>query len=228
MKNLYSLLIKMNTHPHSAHAAAAKPDHKKHGFSLFKLVLGAAVATGAGIYYATHKDQIDKAAIKKIDELAKMLYESKAVVEKKVEKAWGKVSRDAVQKYGEIRNTILENLQAENLEKHGAILKQRYEQIVEKVIKSAKKSGILTPDVEKKLEQLYKLDWNDIKKVMDTVFVEAKKAVGNVNKTVAKTISKKAPVKKAAAKKAAGTASKKPAVKKPAVIKTPVKAVRRR
>ena len=208
---------KMNTHPHSAHAIAVKPDHKKHGFSMFRLVLGAAIATGAGIYYATHKDEIDKTAKKKIDELAKMLNESKAVVEKKVEKAWGKVSKEAVQKYGEIRKTILTNLQAENLEKHGEMLKQRYEQIVEKAIKGAKKSGILTPDVEKKLEQLYKMDWNDIKKVMESVFAEAKKAIGNVNKTVAKTVASKAkaapaqktPAKKAAPKKAVKAAARK-------------------
>ncbi len=189
------------------HHEAQKHDHKKHGFSLFRLVLGAAVATGASYYYVTHKEQVDDAAKKKINELAKKLNESKVVVEKKVAKVWGKVSKDAVLKYVEVRKMILENLQAENLEKHGNMLKQRYEQIVEKAIKSAKKSGILTPEVEQKLERLYKMDWNDIKRVMEIVFQEAKKAAGNVKKAVAKPVVKKAAPK--AAKRAAGASFKK-------------------
>jgi len=208
-------------HPHETNAAKQAAEHRKHGFSMFKMILGAvtaAGAAGAGIYYATHKEQVDKAAKKKIEELAGMLKESRAEVEKKVVKVWGKASKDAIKKYEEIRVNIVKALQVENLEKHGEMLRKRYDEIVEKAIKQARKSGVLTPEIEKKLEQIYKMDWNDYKIILQAAFKEAKKAAVQVSKVAVKRVSAKKVAKKPAAKKAV----KKPAAKKP-VKKAPVK-----
>lgn len=208
-------------HTQDPRQSTTKTDPKKHGFSIFKLVLGAVAATGAAgasYYYVTHKEEVDAAAKKKINEMAGMLKESKAEVEKKVAKVWGKVSKDAVKSYNDIRTNILKSLQAENLEKHGEMLRKRYDEIVEKVIKQARKSGILTPEVEKKLEQIYKMDWNDYRIILQAAFKEAKKAAVQVKNVAVKQVSSKKtggakksskPAKKVVAKKSIKKAVKK-------------------
>ncbi len=193
-----------------------QPDHKKQGFSLFKLVLGAAVATGAGVYYATHKDEVDTMAKQQAAKIAKLFHESKDQVEKKVKEVWGQVNDEAIKKYEDIRMSILAAMEAENLEKHGAMIQKRYEEIVDKAISKAKKAGMIDAGIEKKLEKIYKRDWSGVNKVMKQAFAEARKTVGKM----------KLPAKsKPASKKAVSKTTKPSSAKKPAknVLKKVVK-----
>ena len=175
---------------------------KKGGFPLLQLALGAALAAGAG-YYATHKEQVDREAKKKIDMLAKMFNEKRPVVEKRVKKVWGEVSKEAVVTYMDLRSKLLHELEEENLKKHGKMLKEQYEKIVDQVVKQAKKSGVLTTDVEKKLADLFKMDWNDVKKMlMELVMNGAKKTAAIVRKAkVSKQVRKVTKTVKKAANK---------------------------
>jgi len=169
---------------------------------LLQLALGAALAAGAG-YYAAHKEEVDREAKKKIDKLAKMFRENRPEVEKRVKKVWGEVNKEAIATYMDLRGKLLHELEEENLKKHGKMLKEQYDKIVDEVVKHAKKSGVLTPDVEKKLADLFKMDWNDVKKLlMELMMIGAKKTARMVRKVkVSKQVRKvKKTVKKAAAK----------------------------
>jgi hypothetical protein len=158
---------------------------KKGGFPLFKLALGAALAAGAG-YYVTHKEKVDKEAKKKIDILAKLFKEKRPAVEKRVKDIWGKVSTDGIATYMDLRGQLLHALESENLKKGGKVLKSHYEKIVEDIIGKARKSGVLTPEVEKKLAKVLKMDWTQVSAVLaDLLATGAKKTVAAIKKTKA-------------------------------------------
>lgn len=171
-------------------------DKKKNGgsLSLFALALGASLAATGAAYYASHKDEIDQMTKKKVDEMVKFFNESKATVEKKVALVWGKKSKEAMDLYVDLRRNIMQSLEKENLKKNGVILKEQYDKIVQKAIESARKSGLLNAGVEKKLTQLYNLDWKEIKSA-------AEKSVKDVGSNFSKAVSKKAVKKPATAKK---------------------------
>lgn len=176
-----------------------------------QLALGAALAAGAG-YYATHKEEVDREAKKKIDKLAKMFRENRPAVERRVKKVWGEVNKEAIATYMDLRGKLLNELEEENLKKRGKMLKEQYDQIVDQVVKQAKKSGVLTPDVEKKLAMLFKMDWNDVKKMlMELVMTGAKKTAQMVKKVK---VSKQVRKVKKTVKKAAGRAKKRGAKKR--------------
>lgn len=188
-----------------------KHPEKKGGFPLLQLALGAALAAGAG-YYATHKEEVDREAKKKIDKLAKMFRENRPAVERRVKKVWGEVNKEAIATYMDLRGKLLNELEEENLKKRGKMLKEQYDQIVDQVVKQAKKSGVLTPDVEKKLAMLFKMDWNDVKKMlMELVMTGAKKTAQMVKKVK---VSKQVRKVKKTVKKAAGRAKKRGAKKR--------------
>lgn len=138
---------------------------KKGGIPLLKLALGAALAAGAG-YYVTHKEEVDKEAKKRIDRLAKMFRESRPEIERKVKKAWGQVSKHAIVTYLDLRGQLLHLMEEENLKKSGKMLREQYEKIVDEVIKRARRSGVLTPQVEERLAEIFKLDWKDIQRTV--------------------------------------------------------------
>ncbi len=206
------------------------------GALLLSMALGAALAAGAG-YYATHKEDVDKEAKKRIDELAKVYKETRAQIEPKVREVWGAVSKESVAKYMDLRGMILDAMEDERVQNAGVLMRENYESIVENVVQQAKKSGILDAKMQKKLEKIFKTDWE---KVRETVMTGAevassmakkgmKKARKEVKKTSKQVNAKRAvkkPVKKAkkTVKKAASKA--KPAVKKTAskVKKTASKA----
>jgi len=192
------------------------------GGLLLSVALGAALAAGAG-YYATHKEEVDKEAKKRIDQLAKIYKENRPQVEKKVRDIWGKVTDEAVANYMELRAAVLKSLEEENLEQTGKVLREKYEDIVDSVIASAKKSGVLNRVTEEKISKMFKQDWQKIgKALMENASKLAKTAKSKVNaarRGAAK--GKKAVVnkKKPSAKK---TAAKKP-VKKVTKKATPRK-----
>jgi len=200
------------------------------GALLLSVALGAALAAGAG-YYATHKEEVDKEAKKKIDELAKLFKESRDQIEPKVREVWGVVSKESVAKYIELRAALVRALEDERVKNAGVIVKDNYDMIVESIVASAKKSGVLDAATQRKLEKLFKTDWDTVKDVMMTgaevassvakkgikkAKKEVKKVVKQVNtkKKTVKKVTKKAvkkatkPVKKAA-KKAVKKAKKK-------------------
>jgi hypothetical protein len=181
----------------SKHSHAEK---KKH-FPLLKLALGAALAAGAGYYY-THKEEVDKEAKKRIDLLAKLFKEKRAEVERRVNKVWGNAGKDAIATYMDLRGQVLHALEKENLKKQGKMLKENYDRIVVDIVKSARQSGVLTPDVEKKLAELFKMDWNQVKNVLkDLLTAGAQKTAQFVRKAkVANKVRKVKKVVKAAAK----------------------------
>lgn len=166
------------------------------GFPLVEFALAAALATGAGYMYVTHKEEIDKEARKKIDKLAKLYKQSRPEVEKRVKKVWGEVSKNAISTYMDLRASLLHELEAENLKRRGDVLKKHYDQIVEGVIKSARKSGILTKETEDKLAGMFKLDWKELEKnLMNAAIIGAQKAavaIKNIrNNQKAKTVKKR-------------------------------------
>lgn len=183
------------------------------GVLFLSMALGAALAAGAG-YYVTHKEEVDREAKKKIDELAKLFKETRAQVEPKVRKVWGDVTEETVAKYMDVRGALLHALEDERVQNAGELLKGNYEEIVETIVKSARKSGILDAATEKKLEQLFKTDWSKVKEVLMTG--------AEVATSVATKGAKKAG---RAAKKAVRKATKKPAAKKTGSKRKTVKKV---
>lgn len=192
---------------------------KGHGGMLFSLALGAALAAGAG-YYATHKQEVDKEAKKRIDQLAKMYKENRPQVEKRVRQVWGKVSDDAIATYMDMKAAVLEALEEENMEKTGKALQEAYDNIVDSVVAGAKKAGVLDENLEDKVTQMFKQDWQkvgktfvskagkvatDAKKKVQAVQRGAKKAAKpatkSVKKAVKKVAKKNSPAKKAMAAK---------------------------
>ncbi len=200
----------------STHHAA-----KKGGFPLFKLALGAALAAGAG-YYATHKEEVDKEAKKRIQQLAKLFRENRPAVEKKVRAIWGKVSKEGVATYMDLRGQLLNALEKENLKKKGRVLKDHYDSIVKDVLGRARKSRLLTPQVEARMSEIFKMDWKQISGVLvDLLSAGAKKTVSAIKKkkqtvrrgvkTARKTVKRSTPksAKKPAAKPAKRAKTKK-------------------
>jgi|WetSurMetagenome_2_1015567.scaffolds.fasta_scaffold136134_2 hypothetical protein len=194
---------------------------KKKGMPLLQLALGAALAAGAG-YYFTHQEEVNNEAKKKIEEFAKMFHEKRAVVEKKVAEVWGEKSKEAVAMYMDLRSQLLKELEEENLKKRGKMIKTQYEKIVDEVVRRARKSELLTPEMEEKLAEVFKMDWTQIEKMlMAMVTAGAKKTASVVRnikvaqkvKAVRKTVTKaansaKKMAKKPVAKKAAKKATK--------------------
>ncbi len=180
------------------------------GVLLLSVALGAALAAGAG-YYATHKEEVDKEAKKKIDELAKLFKESRDQIEPKVREVWGVVSKESVAKYIEVRAALVRALEDERVKNAGVIVKDNYDMIVESIVAGAKKSGILDSATQRKLEKLFKTDWDTVKDVMMTGaevassvakkgIKKAKKEVNKVAKQMQSNKSKKKTVKKIAKK----------------------------
>ncbi|MBU0667985.1 hypothetical protein KJ835_02570 [Patescibacteria group bacterium] len=201
----------------------ASPKHG--GGMLLSIALSAALAAAAG-YYATHKQEVDKEAKKRIDQLAKAYKETRPKVEKRVKEVWGEVSDEAVAVYMDVRGLVLHSLEEENLKKTGKMLRAQYDHVVEAAVEEARKSGLLNKDIEKKLEHLFKMDWKEVqailgksaKRVAKVAQKEAKKMVKNVAKKTAKRPVKKPAPKKAARKPARKVVKK--AVKKPAKKRT--------
>lgn len=191
---------------------------KSGGLPLLGFALSAALAGAAGYMYVTHKEEIDKEAKKRIDQLAKQFKQSRPEIERRVKKTWGEVSKGAIAVYLDVRSALLHALEEENLQKGGKMIQAKYDKIVEDVIGNAKKSGMISPEVEKKLTELLKMDWKDVEKnLMGFMVKGTEKAVKFVRKAqvsrqvravkktlvkAAKQITKSAP-KKAAPKKAA-------------------------
>jgi hypothetical protein len=183
---------------------------KKKGMPLLKLAFGAALAAGAG-YYFTHKEEIDQEAKKKIDRFAKLFKEKRAVVEKKVAEVWGEVSNEAVASYMDLRAQVLKQLEKENLQKHGKMLKEQYEKIVRDVVSRARKSELLTPAMEEKLSEIFKMDWAQVQKLLMTFVTAGAKKTATVVKKMR--VARKVKAVRRAVKKAA-KATKKASQKK--------------
>lgn len=214
----------------STQAPPSATNKKKGGGGMLLMAaLGAALAAGAG-YYATHKEEVDREAKKRIDELAKAFKESQPQVEKKVREVWGIVSEEAVAIYMDVRAGLLHALEEENVKKTGKMLKREYIELVEKAVRKAKRAGLLDKDIEKKLAQLLKMDWKDVQKIMESGAVmaadAAKKGVNKASKEVAKRRRAAARAKKSGAKKTSAkrkTAKKTSAKRKPAAKKKPAR-----
>ena len=183
---------------HSAHHK-----HGKSGGSFLVAALGAALASAAGYMYVTHKEDIDNEAKKRIQQLAKMFHQSKPQIEKRVKQVWGEVNKNGIATYLDLRGMLLHALENEAVSKKGEMVKKRYDEMVDKVIASAKKSGVLTPEIEKKLSETLKMDWNEVQKVLtDVVMMGASKTASALKKMNS---SKQAKV----AKKVVSSAAKK-------------------
>lgn len=188
------------------------------------MALGAALAAGAG-YYFSHKEEVDREAKKKINELAKLFKETRAQVEPKVREVWGIVSEETIAKYMEVRGALLHALEDERVQNAGDLLKSNYEEIVENIVKSARKSGILDAATEKKLEKLFKTDWEKVREILvtgaevaSTVATKSAKHAGRaakkaVKKATAKKKTTRKPVKQTARKTTKKVTRKKPAKK---------------
>lgn len=159
------------------------------GGMLLMAGLAAALAAGAG-YYATHKEEVDREAKKRIDQLAKAFKESKPQVERRVREVWGVVSEEAVALYMDARAGLLHGLEEESLKKTGRMLKKEYLTLVARAVREAKKSGLLDKNIEKKLEKLFAMDWKDVEKILQSGAMMAqdmaKKGVNLAAKEVAK------------------------------------------
>jgi hypothetical protein len=198
-----------------------KKEHGGGGALFLSMALGAALAAGAG-YYVTHKEEVDREAKKRIDELAKLFKETRAQVEPKVRKVWGDVTEETVAKYMDLRGALLDALEDERVQNAGELLKGNYEEIVENSVKSARKSGILDAATEKKLEKLFKTDWNKVKEVLITgaevatsVATKSAKQAGRAAKKAVKKATRKPAAKKTGAKrKTAKKVTKKKPTKK--------------
>ena len=195
---------------------AKKPTPKKGGNNgplFISVALGAALAAGAG-YYVTHKEEIDREAKKQIDMLARLFKETRSEVEKRVRKVWGEVSHEAVATYMDARGALLHMLENEVVEKTGKLVQKNYNEAVDNVIRAARKSGMLTPDVEEKLAEMLKMDWKDVQKIFESgmkmVESAAKQGMKMMSKPAkkgSKKVAKKKPVAKKTAKKAVGKKS---------------------
>jgi len=202
---------------------AKSKKQKGGGGGLFlSMALGAALAAGAG-YYATHKEEVDREAKKKIDELAKLFQETKSQIEPKVRKVWGEVSKESVAKYMDVRGALLHALEDEKVKNAGDLVRDNYDSIVESIVSSAKKSGLLDNETQKKLEKLFKMDWDKVREVMMTsaevASVVAKKGVKKAKKAVNKATHEVKSKKSATKKKPAKKVAKKSTTKKTAIPK---------
>jgi len=197
-----------------------KENGKGGGAMLFTVALGAALAAAAG-YYSTHKEEVDKEAKKRMDQLAKMYKEARPKVEKRVMEVWGEVSDEAIATYLDVRGSVLDALEEENLERTGKVIKKQYDRIVESAIKEARKSGILSKDIEKNLEKLFKMDWEDVKKVFEGGIESATKIVEKEARNVMKEGKKlvKKHTKRVGCKKKKVVKKRKPASPKSATKK---------
>lgn len=201
------------------------------GALLLSVALGAALAAGAG-YYATHKEEVDKEAKKRIDELAKLFAESRRQIEPKVREVWGVVSRESVEKYIDLRAALLKALEDERVKNAGVIVKENYDAIVESVVAKAKKSGMLDAATQRKLEKLFKTDWNVVKEVMVTgaevAAAVTKKGINKAKKEVkkmSKQMKAKKPIKKTVNKAVKKTGTKKAVKKATKPVKKAVKKI---
>lgn len=203
------------------------PPQKKTGVPFLSLALGAALAAGAG-YYFTHKQEVDKSAMKKIDQLAKLFKEKRVVVEKRVKEVWGETSKEAIAVYMDLRGHLLHELEEANLQKRGKMLKEHYEKIVDNVIAKARATDLLTPEMEDKLADLFKMDWDQVQKILMGLMVQGVEktaaAVRNIKvagkvRAVRKTVKAAAKAGKKAVKAVKKVVSKKPAAKKPVAKK---------
>ncbi len=173
-----------------------KKSHKGGGGPLLlSLALGAALAAGAG-YYATHKDEVDREAKKRIDQLAKLFKETRSEVEKRVMQVWGEVSHEAVATYMDARGALLHLLENEMVSETGKLVQKNYYAAVDTVVRKARKAGVLTPDLEKALGDLLKMDWKDVQKIFESGMKMVQSAAKQAGKT-AKKSEKKAPKKTA-------------------------------
>jgi uncharacterized protein HemX len=196
------------TEPNCDHDKNADCNKKGGHGLLLTLALGAALAAGAG-YYATHKEQVDSAAKKKFNQLAKMYRETKKRVEKRVEEVWGDVSDETVATYLDIRSAILQSLEKENLKKTQAAVQKKYLKAVDDVLERARKAKWLDKKMEKKLESIFKGDWDEIKVILGDIAEEAGKGAHKAAESVGKYAKKQGSnisraTKKSTSKKAAG------------------------
>lgn len=221
--------------------------NKGGGGMLFSLALGAALAAGAG-YYATHKEEVDKEAKKRINQLAKMYKETQPQVEKRVREIWGQVSDEAVSSYMEMRAGVINALEDENMSKTGKAMQESYDKIVDKVVASAKKSGMLDKKMEEKVNAMFKQDWQKVGKAFVSTAKKgaaaakkgvktAKKKVNavkksaskkNVKKVAKKVVKKAAPAKKAAKKMVKKVTKKAAPAKKAAAKKVATKTAKKK
>lgn len=188
-----------------------KNTKKEGGFPLLKFAVSAALASYAGYFYFTHKEEVDKETKKRIEELAKAFKESRKKVEDRVEQIWGDVNEEAVAKYMDIKGYLLHAIEEEELKKTGKMLKNKYDKLVDEVLATAKKNGLVDAKAHKKAAELLKMDWEEVEKVIVKLTKEAKDKMNEVKamkkgccgsadccgkkKTVKKKVSK--PVKKA-------------------------------
>ena len=133
---------------------------------LMKLALGAALAASAGYAYFSHKEEIDAEAKKRIEQLAEIFSQSKKEVEKRAKQVWGEANKEAIAKYLDIRAHLLHALENEEWHQKGKIVKQRYDALVDMVVKKARTAGFLQMEDEKNLASVLKADWNLIEKTM--------------------------------------------------------------
>jgi len=195
------------------------PTHheKKKGHPFLSLALGAALAAGAG-YYFTHREEVDQEAKKRIDRLAKLFKENRPAVEKRVKEVWGEASKEAIAAYMDLRGHLLHELEEENLKKRGKMLKEQYDKVVDDVIDGARESGLLTPEMEEKLSELFKMDWAQAQKLLMGLMVKGvektaaavkKMKVGSKVRTVRKNVQAAAKAGKKVSKTAKKPVSKK-------------------
>ena len=198
-------------------------DHNKKGGALpiLEFALSAAVAAAAGFVYMSHKEDIDKEAKKRIDQITKFYKQSKPEIEKRVKKIWGEVSKSTVGMYLDLRSSILHEIDERDLVHKGKILKKHYDEIVEDVVEMARKKGWLNPEMETQLAEMFRMDWDKVQKTVEHAMmvgahktamalrkIKVERAVKKVNKHIKKSVAKKpsskkksAPKKKAAPKK---------------------------
>lgn len=201
-------------------SAAGKKDQGKKGGAplLFSVALGAALAAGAG-YYAIHKEEIDREAKKRYDEMAKQFNQTRAEVEKRVKEIWGEVSHEAIATYMDARAVVLRVLEDENVQQAGKLAQKNYDKAVDLAMKEAKKHGLLDGSAERKLKAVLKKDWEKVQAAFNSSVKSASKAVkSQAKKATAQVKKARKPAKKAAGKvkKAVKKAAKpvKKAVKK--------------
>ncbi len=176
---------------------------------LLKFALGAALAAGAGYAYFTHKEDIDAEAKKRIQQLAKAFHQSKTEVEKRVKKAWGEVSHEAVASYLDVRANLLHALEKEPLKKGEKMLKERYEKLVDSVLLQAKKTGILNGKNQQHLSEVLKSDWQQVQKVMSLSLRAAENNARSTIKNAQKSARKTLKSAQGTAKKLGANATKK-------------------
>lgn len=169
---------------------------KGNGGFLLSMALGAALAAATG-YYVQHKDEVDKEAKKQFAILAKRFKQTRKQVEQRVKEVWGDVSEEAIHRYMDVRGAVLEALHDEALTRTGVLIEKNYNATVDRILATAIKTGVLNKESQKKLKDIFTMDWKDIQKVLKT------------GAKVVKNLAKKAPkVTESAVKKAAKSAKK--------------------